>query len=50
MKRLEQWRRSTFFIVICERISILVLIVEFGQVNVCWVHMEKTNTFNGKIE
>ena len=50
MKRIEQWRRSTFFIVICEHISILVLIVEFGQANVCWVHMEKTNTLNGKIE
>ena len=35
---------------ICEYISNFVLIVEFEQVNVCWFHIEKTNTFEYKIE
>ena len=50
MKTLQQWRRSTVFIVNYEHISILVLIADFGQAEVCWVHMDKTNTFKGKTE
>ena len=51
MKTLErcQWRHSSVFIVNCEHISSFVLIVEFEQANVCWVHIEKTNTFEDKI-
>ena len=44
-----QWHRSSVFIVNCEHISNFVLIVDFEQVNVCWVHIEKTNTFEDKI-
>ena len=50
MKTLQLWRRSTVFIVNYEHISILVLIVNFGQAEVCWVHMGKTNTFVDKTE
>ena len=51
IKTLErcQWRHSNVFIVNCEHISSFVLIVEFEQANVCWVHIEKTNTFEDKI-
>ena len=50
MKTLErcQWRHSTVFIVNCEHFSTFVLIVEFEQANVCWVRIEKTNTFEDK--
>ena len=44
-----QWRHSNAFIVNCEHISSFVLIVEFEQANVCWSHIEKTNTFEDKI-
>ena len=52
MKTLERyrWRRSSLFIVNCEYISDFVLIVYFEQANVCWDHIEKTNTFEEKIE
>ena len=43
-------RCSSVFIVKCEHISNFLLIVEFEQVNVCLVHIEKSNTFEGKIE
>ena len=51
MKTLEecQWRHPSFFTDNCEHISSFALIVEFEQVNVCWVHIEKTNTFEDKI-
>ena len=51
MKTLERclWRRSSVFIVNCEHISKFVLNVDFEQANVCWVHIEKTNTFEDKI-
>ena len=51
MKTLErrQWCRSDVFIVNCEHISHLVLIVDFEQANVCWIHIEKKNTFQQKI-
>ena len=44
MKILErcQWRHSSVFVVNCEHISSFVLIVEFEQANLCWVHIEKT--------
>ena len=51
MKTLEQcqWCRSSVFIVNCEHISEFVLIVDFEQEKVRWVHIEKTNTFEDKI-
>ena len=54
MKTLEQcqWRRSSVFIVFivnCEPISNFVLIVSFAQANFCWIHVEKTSTFDDKI-
>ena len=51
MKTLErrQWRRAGVFIVNCEHISHFALAVDFEQANVCWVHTEKTNTFEDKI-
>ena len=51
MKTLEQchWRHSSVFIFNCKHISIFALIVEFEQANVCWVHIEKANTFEDKI-
>ena len=51
MKTLErcQWRRSSACIVTCELISNFVLVVDFEQANVCWVHIEKANTFEDKI-
>ena len=44
-----QWHHSSVFIVNCEHISSFVLIFEFEQANICWVHIEKTNTFKNKI-
>ena len=43
MKILErcQWRHSS--------VSLFFLIVKFEQANVCWVRIEKTNTFEDKI-
>ena len=51
IKTLErcQWRHANVFIVNCEHISSFVLVVEFEQANVCWVHIEKKNTFEDKI-
>ena len=51
MKTLEQcqWRRSSVFIVNCEHISNFLLIYYFEQAKVCWVHIEKINTFKNKI-
>ena len=45
----RQWRCSGVFIVKCEHVSHIALIVDFEQTNVCWVHIEDTNTFEGKI-
>ena len=44
-----QWRRSSVVIVSCEHISNFFLIVDFEQPNICWDHIEKTNTLEGKI-
>ena len=33
----------------CEHISKFVLIVDFERANVCFVHIEKANTFENKI-
>ena len=33
----------------CEHISHFVLLVDFEQENVCWVHIEITNTFEDKM-
>ena len=51
IKTLErcQWRQSSIFVVNREHISSFVLIVEFEQENVCWIHIEMTNTFGEKI-
>ena len=51
MKTLErcQWGRPSVFIVNCEHISNFLLITDFEQANVCWVHIEKINTFKNKI-
>ena len=38
------WRRSSVFIVNCEHISNFVFIVDFEQVNVSLVHIEKTRS------
>ena len=39
----RQWRRSGVFIVKCEHVSHIILIVDFKQVDACWVHVENTN-------
>ena len=44
-----QWRRSSFSIINCKHISNIVLIVDFEQVSVCLVHIEKANIFEDKI-
>ena len=44
-----QSRHSSVFIANREHISSFVLIVEFEQENVCWIHIEMTNTFGDKI-
>ena len=51
MKTLErcQWRLSSVFVLNSEHISNFVLIVDFEQTNICWVYVEKTNTFADKI-
>ena len=51
MKTLErcQWRRPSVFIVNCEHISNVLLIIDSEQAKVCWVHIEKINTFENKI-
>ena len=50
MKTLERrpWRCSGVFIVKYEHVSHFVLIIDFEQTNVCWVHIENVNTFEGK--
>ena len=52
MKVLERRQRWCFcvFIVICEHISLFVQIAGSQRAsNVCWVHIEKKNTFDKKI-
>ena len=51
MKTLErsQCPHSSVFIVNCKHISSFVLIPEFEQANVCWVHIETKNTSEDKI-
>ena len=44
-----QWHRFSVFTVNCEHISNFLLITDFEQANVCWVHIEKINTFKNKI-
>ena len=44
-----QWHRSNVYIGNCKHISNFLLIIDFEQANVCWVHIEKINTFEGKI-
>ena len=42
MKTLErcQWRRSSVYIVNCKHISNFLLIIDFEQANIFWVHIE----------
>ena len=51
MKKLEQcqWRRSSVYIVNCERILNFLLIVDFEQAKICWAHIEKINSLEDKI-
>ena len=51
MRTLErcQWRCSSIYIVICEHISNLPLIIDFEQAKICWVHIEKVDTFEDKM-
>ena len=51
MKALErrQWRHSGAFFVNCELISYFVLIFNVEKANVCWVDIEKANTFKDAI-
>ena len=44
------WCHSSVFIGNCKHISNFVLILDFEQANVCWVHIEKINNFEDKIE
>ena len=44
-----QWRRSCVRIVNCEHISNFLLIIDFEHAKVCWVYIEKLNTFENKI-
>ena len=48
IKALEQLH-SGAFIFNYECISFFVLIADFERTNVCWVHIEKANTFEDKI-
>ena len=48
MNTLHKNNVNVVFIVNCEHISNIVLIVEFEQANVCWVYIEKINTFEDK--
>ena len=41
MKKLERYQ--------CDHISDSIIIVDFEQANVCWVHIEQTKTFENKI-
>ena len=51
MKTLErcQWRRSSVYIVNCKHIKNFLLIIDFEQENVFWVHIEKISKFEDKI-
>ena len=51
IKTLERckWRCSSVVIVNCDHISNFVLNIDFEQANVCYVHMEKINTFDSLI-
>ena len=51
MKTLEQcqWRRSSVYVVKCKHISNFLLIIDFEQAKVCWIYIEKINTFEDKI-
>ena len=51
MKTLKrcQWHHSIVFIVNRKHISNFVLIAEFEQAIICWIHFKKTNTFEDKI-
>ena len=51
MKTLErcQWGRSRVYIVNCKYISDFLIIIGFEQAKVCWVHIEKINTFEDRI-
>ena len=44
-----QWRRFIVYIANCEHISNFLQIIDFERAKVCWVHIEKINTFEGKI-
>ena len=44
----RQSRGSGVFIINCECISHYGLIVDFEQPSICWVNIEKTNTFKDK--
>ena len=44
-----QWHCSGVFIINCEQFSKFALTVDFEEGNVCWVHVEKTTTFEDKI-
>ena len=48
MNTLHKNNVNVVFIVNCEHISNIVLIVDFEQANVCWVYIEKINTFEDK--
>ena len=51
MKTLERCQRchSSVYMVNCQHISNFLLIIDFEQAKVCWVHIEKINTFEDKI-
>ena len=51
MKTLErcQWRHSSVYIANCEHTSKFLLVIDLEQAKVCWVHIEKINTFEDKI-
>ena len=51
MKTLErcQWCRSSIYMVNYQHISNVLLIIDFEQAMVCWVHIEKLNTFEDKM-
>ena len=40
--------RSGVFIASCEHVSFFALIADLERANICWVHIEKANTFEGK--
>ena len=51
MKTLEQyqWCHSSVYIVNYKHISNFLLIIDFEQANIFWVHIEKINIFEDKI-